>query len=97
MADYGPFTQRATTVSVLVGNGDGTFGPPMFFGAGDGPSCVTIGDFNHDGRQDLAACNYRSNDVTILLGNGDGTFSLQGDFLSACLPGTSSSTTSTAI
>ncbi len=80
VADYGPFTQRATTVSVLAGNGDGTFGPATFFGAGDGPSCVTIGDFNHDGRQDLAACNYRSNDVTILVGNGDGTFEPAGRF-----------------
>ena len=35
------------------------------------------GDFNGDGRTDLAVANYGSNDVSILLGNGDGTFQPQ--------------------
>jgi len=36
---------------------------------------VAVGDFNGDGRLDLATANFDSNDVSVLLGNGDGTFS----------------------
>jgi hypothetical protein len=78
VADYGPNTVRATTVSVLIGVGDGTFSAPAAFTSGDGPSTVAAGDFNRDGRQDLAVGNYRSNNVTILLGAGNGTFQAVG-------------------
>src|SRR5437773_2102656 len=65
-------------VSVLLGNGDGTFQPPLTFGAGSGASAsdssVAVGDFNADGRLDLAVANSDSNNVSVLLGNGDGTF-----------------------
>src|SRR5439155_1113050 len=44
---------------------------------GANPSSVAVGDFNGDGRPDLAVANYGSNkqndDVSVLLGNGDGT------------------------
>ena len=74
VADYGLYPQRATTVSILLGNGDGTFRAPQPFHSGNGPSCVATGDFNRDGMQDLALGNYIDNNVSILLGNGDGTF-----------------------
>src|SRR5437867_4133779 len=68
----------AAGVSVLLGNGDGTFQPPLTFGAGSGASAsdssVAVGDFNADGRLDLAVANSDSNNVSVLLGNGDGTF-----------------------
>jgi len=35
---------------------------------------VTVGDFNHDGKLDVAAVSYQSGKVAILLGRGDGTF-----------------------
>ena len=38
------------------------------------PASIVTGDFNGDGRLDLAAANLGSNDVSVLLGNGDGTF-----------------------
>ena len=41
---------------------------------GHSPSAVAAGDFNHDGRPDIAVTNKESNTVSILLGNGDGTF-----------------------
>ena len=45
---------------LLLGNGDGTFQPPLTLGAG-GPG-IAVGDFNHDGKPDLAVGG-----VTILL------------------------------
>ncbi len=48
--------------------------PPSPFGAGADPSAAAVGDFNGDGKLDLAVANYSSNDVSVLLGNGDGTF-----------------------
>jgi hypothetical protein len=62
------------TVSVLLGNGDGTFGAAAAYGAGSLPNSVVVGDFNGDGIPDLAAANYGSDNVSVLLGRGDGTF-----------------------
>src|SRR5262249_29697516 len=62
-------------VSVLLGNGDGTFQAAVNFGAGVTPVSVAMGDFNGDGVRDLAVANFFiSNNVSVLLGNGDGTF-----------------------
>jgi hypothetical protein len=61
-------------VSVLLGNGDGTFQAERHFAAGDGPRALTTADFNGDGRLDLAVVNLGSHDVSLLLGRGDGTF-----------------------
>ena len=62
------------TVSVLLGNGDGTFQAHVDYPTGQAPTSVTIGDFNGDGKLDLAVINQDDNTVSILLGNGDGTF-----------------------
>src|SRR5207249_660081 len=62
------------TVSVLVGNGDGTFQPVRTFAVGTNPTSVAVGDFNGDGNPDLVVANSGSNTVSVLLGNGDGTF-----------------------
>ena len=61
-------------VSVLLGNGDGTFQKARRYGTGWGPSSVAIGDLNGDGVPDLAVANRYSNDVDVLQGDGDGTF-----------------------
>src|SRR5262249_31728134 len=61
-------------VSILLGNGDGTFRTGALVPVGLEPDGIVSADFNGDGRADLAVINYASNDVVILLGRGDGTF-----------------------
>jgi hypothetical protein len=62
-------------IGVLLGNGDGTFRPPLRYGSGGQlPIWVAIGDVNRDGKSDLVVANANSNSVSVLLGNGDGTF-----------------------
>lgn len=62
----------SATVSVLLGNGDGTFQAAKTSATGGGPRSVAVGDFDADGALDLATAN--AADVSVLLGNGDGTF-----------------------
>jgi len=59
---------------VLLGNGDGTFKPPVLYSAGDEPVAIATADFNHDGNLDLVVGNFLSSNISVLLGNGDGTF-----------------------
>jgi len=67
--------EEGGTVSTLFGNGAGHFGAARSFGAGGYPLSVAVGDFNGDGRQDLAVTNTATDDVSILLGDGTGGFS----------------------
>src|SRR2546429_1076470 len=60
--------------SVLLGNGDGTFQSAVNYDAGTDPVSVAVGDFNGDGKPDLAVVNSGSTNVALLLGKGDGTF-----------------------
>ena len=61
------------SVSVLLGNGDGTFQAPMNYNLGGYPVSVAVADVNGDGRPDIIVANLI--DVAVLLGNSDGTFS----------------------
>ena len=70
----------SSTVSILLGNGDGTFQTKTDYTVGSYPVSVTVGDFNGDGKTDLAVANSLHNTVSILLGNGDGTFQTETDY-----------------
>lgn len=63
-------------VRVLLGNGDGTFSKVKTSLLGTPPVWLAVGDFNGDGKEDVAAVdgNFREG-VFLRLGNGDGTFS----------------------
>ena len=74
VANYGPPQGGGGSVSVLLGNGDGTFQSAVNYTAGFAPFEVTAGDLNGDGKADLAIANSGSNNLSVLLGNGDGTF-----------------------
>jgi hypothetical protein len=70
------------SVSVLLGNGDGTFQTAVSYNSGgEGTLSVVLGDVNGDGKLDAIvanSCNTNNSctdgSVTVLLGNGDGTF-----------------------
>ena len=62
------------TVSVMMGNGNGTFQPLVRYSVGTYPEEVVVADFNGDGYLDIAVANSSDSKVSILLGNGDGTF-----------------------
>ena len=64
------------TVTILIGNGDGSFTTGKSFNTGNGPLYAVLGDFNRDGKLDVAVSDYNvsfGNSVAVLLGKGDGT------------------------
>jgi len=64
-------------VSVLLGNGDGTFQSAVAYPAGPSwPTAIGVGDFNNDGKLDLVVANSGPHEfmISVLTGNGDGTF-----------------------
>ncbi len=65
---------KSGTVSVLLGNGDGTFQSAVNYKISVNPVTVGIGDFNRDGNPDLAVVSSDVSELSILLGNADGTF-----------------------
>jgi hypothetical protein len=67
-------------LSVLLGNGDGSFQAAVNYSTGDGANCVAVADFNGDGIRDLAVYNIYANDVSVLFGKGDGTFQAAVDY-----------------
>jgi hypothetical protein len=76
-------------VSILLGNGDGTFQAQSRIPVGPGPADVAVADLDDDGFLDLVTANSLAADVSILsilLGNGDGTFGQPGRFAAGVSP-----------
>ena len=75
-ADLATLDQVNGGVAVLIGRGDGTFsgGPGPQFGFGSQAAKLVAGDFNGDGKVDLAAATYPLNEVRVAVGNGSGAF-----------------------
>ena len=66
------------TVSVLLGNGNGTFKQTgQSFAVGLKPIAIAVADLNGDGNPDVVVSNENSDTVSVLLGYGDGSFQMQ--------------------
>jgi hypothetical protein len=71
LCTYGP-------VTILLGNGDGTFtqGTSIMPGGNANAGSIALADFNGDHKPDIAISDVQTNQTWIYLGNGDGTFTL---------------------
>jgi hypothetical protein len=82
--DFAVVNPATNTVSIILGNADGTFTTRVDYATGSNPVMVVAGDFNGDGKTDLVIgrrINARGNGgVAIMLGNGDGTFQAAVDY-----------------
>lgn len=75
------YFQYANSVSILLGKGDGSFGPAKQFSVGSSPNSIAVGDINHDSRDDLAVTSSdHPKSVSVLLGKGNGSFGAATDF-----------------
>ena len=80
------------TITVFIGNGDGTFQAPVNYRVGVQPQTIAAADVNGDGNPDLVISNRCADDkcsngsVSVLLGIGDGTFHSQVAFPTRCFP-----------
>jgi Flp pilus assembly secretin CpaC len=75
-ADLVIANSSSNNVTVLLGNGDGTFreaaGSP--YSVGNTPSSVVVADFNGDGDPDFAVANQGDNTISVFRGDGKGGF-----------------------
>jgi hypothetical protein len=71
----------AAYLTVFLGYGDGAFQEmPVTYSTGAFPLSIAVGDFNGDGKFDIATANSNAGSISILLGNGDGTFQTHVDY-----------------
>ena len=64
-------------VTILPGNGDGTFRTPTVVTLGNnqsGPKGIVAGDFAGNGQTDIAVADYNTSDISVLMNDGNGTF-----------------------
>lgn len=82
---YSPSTSTVLlqTINAVAGS---EFATAVNYGVGRNPNSVASGDFNGDGKADLAITNYSDNTVSILLGKGDGTFQPAANYSTGVLP-----------
>ncbi len=77
VANFGNFPTNGD-VSLLLGNGDGSFQSPLNFAAGDFPASIAVADFNGDGNPDAAVVNFGTTlgtpSISEMLGDGKNRF-----------------------
>jgi hypothetical protein len=86
--DIGVVDYYLQNVTMLMGNGDGTFQLGQSFSLGANPTSVAVGDLNGDGNLDLVVANSAGGDsgsISVLLGNGDGTFQPQTQYFTGSI------------
>ncbi len=80
---------NANSLSVLPGNGDGTFGTPTPYSLPDKPSSVGLADLNKDGLVDLIVTIFaQQGSITIFHGRADGAFVPEETFTVGSYPST---------
>jgi Bacterial Ig-like domain (group 3)/FG-GAP-like repeat/FG-GAP repeat len=80
LSDCDPASPPLNFVSILLGNGDGTFQPAVTYSSGGGIVCgepnsgpLSVADLNGDGKLDVVVVNVGCGSIAVMLGNGDGT------------------------
>jgi hypothetical protein len=77
VANFGDFPTNGD-VSLLLGNGDGSFQSPRNFSAGDFPDSIAAADFNGDGNPDAVVANFGTNlgipSISVMMGDGKNSF-----------------------
>jgi hypothetical protein len=84
--DMAVANQNSNTISILLGNGDGTFATGTPLATGNAPVCVIATDLNGDGYPDLIVANKADNTIQVFIGGGDGTFKAQKPFAAGTAP-----------
>ena len=80
LSDIATANTQGSTLSVLLGNGDGTYGPAQTLSVPGSPRGLAVLDVDGDGDADLASAQYTSGNVSIFLNDGAGVFSLLGSW-----------------
>lgn len=73
-ADIAAVGYNTNQISILLNNGDGTFGVSVEYSTGSYPSSISVNDFDQDGFDDVAVTNATNHNVSVFINNGDGTF-----------------------